>query len=118
MRESGLPPPQGPAKGKLPDSQRQQEGVRAPLSTSRLVYRASERGPGGHPSSPQLCHLHLSTPLPSPAPISGPVTLKVKGVRHLLLSASLQGRLPFLWPHLDLYLPWSQGCSCSRLYST
>lgn len=50
--------------------------------------------------------LRLSTPLPSPAlspaPISDPVTLKVKVVSHLLLSTSLQGRLPFLWSRLDL----------------
>ena len=130
MRKSGLPPPH-------PRPEVQPRGSCPTLRGSR---RVSAPPPPHSPQSlpvvqsqgekmllvlplpvlfppPPVCSPSLL--LPSPMPPSVPVTLKVKGLSHLLLS-SLQagaGAAPPL-VSTDRYLFPSQGCGLSRLDST
>lgn len=74
--------PRRPANGRLPYSQRQQEGSGPALHESKGVVQSQGEGTVSPKTLPP--HTHFSAPLPSPAPISSPVTLMVKVVGPLL----------------------------------
>lgn len=103
--------PQRSSQERPPNTQRQQEGIRARSPCTTGWYRARGRG-STWPLLLRASPLRCSPPSSCPLPLS-PVTLKVKVMGHFLLSTSPSSR-----SCSPPYLPWSRGQAGIRLSSS